>query len=93
MERERALRSARHEAAVCKADIEGRQRQLESQQRALLQQEVAANSAVEAATRAEAKEEAVRQAAKEEAARQMANVAAEKKTLAVEEAKTKTEMD
>ena len=92
-ERERALRSARLEAAACKAEIEGRERQLESQHMALLQQEVAANSAVEAATRAEAKEEAARQAAKEEAAKQMALVAAEKKKRAVEEAKAKAAID
>jgi len=41
---------------------------------ALVQQEVAAISAVEAANRAGAKEEAVRQAAKKEAATQMAMV-------------------
>lgn len=49
MERERALRSARHEAAVRKAEIEGRQRRLEDQQRVLVQQEAAAKQAEAAA--------------------------------------------
>ena len=93
MERERALQSARLEAGACKAEIEGKQRQLECQQRVLLQQEVAAKSAVRAATKAEAKEEAVRQAAKEEAAKQVAKVATEKRKLAAVEAKVKAEVD
>ena len=87
MERERALRCARHEAAVRKAEIEGRQRRLEDQQRVLVQQEAAAKQAEAAAAKAEAKGETARRAANEEAATLRAKAVEQRQRLAVEKAR------